>query len=225
MPIPRRSRGVQFALTLFALAASSGCGFVFSKGPPIGHEQMDYFSCTESNTGPIVDVVWGTLNVIGAISIAADPEAYEAEFGYNATAVIVSGFAWGVVSSVAAATGFKRSKECRAAKLQLAQRQAQSRSTGAGAAVDARAVQTVVVSPPSDTLPVGATLQLVASAYHSSGMTIPGRAFTWSSSNDAVAWVSTVGLVTANAPGSVTIAANTGNVVGIARLTIVEARE
>jgi hypothetical protein len=37
--------------------------------------------------------------------------------------------------------------------------------------------------------------------------------------------VSNAGLVTANAPGMVVIAANTGNVVGTARLVVVAARE
>jgi hypothetical protein len=30
----------------------TGCGFLFSKGPPTGHEQMESFSCVESNAGP-----------------------------------------------------------------------------------------------------------------------------------------------------------------------------
>ena len=40
-------------------AATGACGFIFSHGPPVGHEQMEYFTCTESNAGPIVDVIWG----------------------------------------------------------------------------------------------------------------------------------------------------------------------
>lgn len=43
------------------------CGFVFSQGPPTGHEQMESFTCTESNAGPILDIVWASLNVLGAL--------------------------------------------------------------------------------------------------------------------------------------------------------------
>ena len=204
---------------------------MFSKGPPVGHEQMNYFTCTETDVGPVLDIVWGGLNLLGALSVAADPEAYEEVYGTDATPVIVVGFAWSAVSTIAAGTGFNRSEQCRKAKLQLAQRQAQYRAAAAPPAAAAtpapvtQAVQAVVLSRPSDTLVVGATVQLVATAYHSSGVTIPDRTFTWSSSNDAIASVSNAGLVTAYAPGSVVIAANTGNVVGIARFTIVETRE
>ena len=218
---------------LFVVGVSHACGFMFSKGPPVGHEQMNYFSCTETDVGPVLDIVWGGLNLLGAIMIASDPDAYEETYGTDASSAIVLGFAWGGVSTIAAVTGFNRSEQCRDAKLQLAQRQAQYRAAAAPPAVAAtptpapvtQVVQAVVLSPPSDTLMVGATLQLVATAYHSSGVTIPDRAFTWSSSNDAIASVSNAGLVTAYAPGSVVIAANTGNVVGIARLTIFAAPE
>jgi len=46
----------------------------------------------------------------------------------------------------------------------------------------------------------------------------------WSSSNDAIASVSNAGLVTAHAAGAVVIAANTGNVVGTARLVVTAPR-
>jgi uncharacterized protein YjdB len=81
-------------------------------------------------------------------------------------------------------------------------------------------VQTVVLAPAADTLAVGAQLQLVATARGSSGAEILNREFAWSSSNDAIASVSTAGLVTAHAPGTVVIAANTSNVVGTATLLV-----
>ena len=33
---------------LALLPMATGCGFVFSHAPPEGHEQMDFFTCTES---------------------------------------------------------------------------------------------------------------------------------------------------------------------------------
>ena len=59
----------------------------------------------------------------------------------------------------------------------------------------------MTISPVQVTLTVGKTVQLAAS---------PG-AKQWTSSNPAVATVSSGGLVTANAPGTVTIKAQKGN--------------
>ena len=33
---------------LALLPMATGCGFVFSHAPPEGHEQLDYFTCTEN---------------------------------------------------------------------------------------------------------------------------------------------------------------------------------
>ncbi len=192
MTLERRVIRLTTAAGLLLLPISiCACGFIFSHGPPDGHERMDYFSCTESNAGPIIDAIWGGLNVLGALVIAGDPAAYD-----NPDARIASGLVWGVVSGSAAAVGFNKSKKCRVAKQQLAQRQAQGRA-------------------------VGERVQLTATAHSSSGAPIPNRLFTWSSSNDAIASVGTAGLLTAHATGSVVIAARTGSVVGTASVIVV----
>ena len=95
-----------------------GCGFVFSQGPPTGHEQMESFTCTESNAGPILDIVWASLNVLGALGAASDPSAYE-----NSGEIVAVGLGWGVFSSFSAASGFNKSKQCKLALRQLAERQ------------------------------------------------------------------------------------------------------
>ena len=207
--------------TLILLALLSpplaGCGFIFSKGPPTGHEQMESFSCVESNAGPTLDIVWASLNVLGAVAAASDPSAYE-----NSGQIVAVGIGWGVLSSFAAASGFSKSKQCRRALQQLAERNAQRRvnTTGVVVPTDLPFVQAVVVNPSDDTLTVGQRRQFVASAHGSSGAVIPNREFMWSSSNDAIASVSNAGFVTANAAGTVVIAANTGNVVGTARVVV-----
>src|SRR5258705_12721776 len=119
----KRTNGIRRAciagcLAICALSVSA-CGFVFTHGPPAGHENLQYFSCTESNTGPILDIVWAGLNVIGALTVAGDPSSYD-----NPDERVAVGVAWGVVSSSAAAVGFNKTKKCRAAKQQLAARQA-----------------------------------------------------------------------------------------------------
>lgn len=199
----------------------SGCGFVFSKAPPTGHEQMESFTCTESDAGPILDVVWASLNVLGAATAASDPSAYE-----NSGQIVAVGLAWGIFSSFSAASGFNKSKQCRRALQQLALRQSQRQAnpTGQILPTDLPSVQAVLVSPSEDTLVVGERHQLVATAHGSSGTVIANREFKWSSSNDAIASVSSAGLITAQAVGTVVIAANTGNVVGTARIVVIASR-
>jgi hypothetical protein len=203
----------------FLLMSSTGCGFIFSHAPPEGYEQMDYFSCTESNAGPIIDVVWGSLGVINAILVAADPDYYRDE-GYEPGGLIAVSLSWGMVSGAAAVVGFNKSKKCRAAKLELAQRQARGRMERTDLAAGDVVVQAVVIAPATDTLLVGERVQLMATAHNSSGASIPNKVFTWSSSNDAIASVTNAGLVTAHANGTVVVAANTDNVVGTARIVV-----
>ena len=208
-----RAVSARFLLSLPLLAAASGCGWLFVHAPPTGHEQLEYIPCTESDAGPILDLVWGGLNVMGALIIASSPEEYE-----NPDAATASGLIWGVISAFSAASGFKKVSACKSARQALAQRQA-ARGAVPVVVPDSVAVA-VVITPAVDTLAVGAQRQLVASAHNSSGVAVSGRTFTWSSSNDAIASVSNAGLVQAHAPGSVIIAANTNNVVGTATLVV-----
>lgn len=207
-------RGLLVGPALALTGLLTACGFIFSHAPPVGHEQMSSFSCTESNAGPILDIVWGGLNFLGALQAASDPGAYA-----NSDQIMAVGFSWTVVSSVAAAVGFDKSKKCRAARAQLAARQ--QGTPGLVPSVHVGDPAEVVVSPAVDTLRVGERVQLLAVAHESSGAALTGRAFFWTSSNDAIASVSGAGSVVANAPGSVVIAARTGNVVGTARIVIV----
>jgi hypothetical protein len=201
--------------------ANSGCGLIFSHAPPEGYEEMDHFTCTESNAGPIIDVVWGSLNVLGALVAASNPDEYE-------SSTVVVGLSWGVVSSISAGVGFNKSKKCRAAKQEVAARHAEERGPEEAEEVVEPVVppviQVVVVSPTADTLAIDEQLQLGAIAYSPSGGILTDRSFTWSSSNDAIASVSNGGLVTAHASGTVVIAANTGNVVGTASIVVTPPR-
>src|SRR6266487_2664309 len=45
-------RAARLFLCLPLLAAASGCGWIFTHGPPTGHEQLEYIPCTESDAGP-----------------------------------------------------------------------------------------------------------------------------------------------------------------------------
>ncbi|MGH7459730.1 MAG: hypothetical protein ACREMA_01720 [Longimicrobiales bacterium] len=110
------------ALAVFLSLTSSGCAFIFSKAPPVAHEQMNSFSCSEGNVAPVLDLIWGGLNVAGALIAASDQAAYE-----NPGQIMAVGFGWGVVSGLSAVSGFKRSAQCREAKRQLGDRLARPR--------------------------------------------------------------------------------------------------
>ncbi len=81
-------------------------------------------------------------------------------------------------------------------------------------------VQTVVVSPTADTVAVGIEQQFTALTRDASGATLAGRAVAWSSSNVAVASVSSSGLVTGRAPGTANIAATSEGRVGTATVLV-----
>jgi hypothetical protein len=82
-------------------------------------------------------------------------------------------------------------------------------------------VATVVVTPASPTVAVLATLQLSAALSDSTGTALSGRTVTWSSSNTAVATVSTSGLVSGIAIGSATVTASAEGKSATAVVTVV----
>lgn len=203
---------------------SSACGFILTKAPPAGHENMPFFTCTENNAGPILDLVMGGLELAGTLALVASPQS--GSFGYyrDPGAVVAAGLAWTAVFGTSGLVGLHKTDQCRAAMRQLAARQARGNLSPAVGAVSAIAVQSVAVRPAADTLAVGEKLQLLASAYAANFAVLAERAFTWSSSNDAIASVNMTGLVVAHATGSVVIAARADNVVGIATILVVPSR-
>ncbi len=82
-------------------------------------------------------------------------------------------------------------------------------------------VATVTVTPATVSLAVGSALQLSATLRDSAGNVLTGRSVTWSSANNAVATVSTAGLVTAiSAGGPIAITATSEGRVGTATTTV-----
>jgi hypothetical protein len=210
-------RGTAVAVVAGLLLVNSACGFVLTQAPPQGHERLPYFSCTQSNAGPIIDVIWGGLNILGALAASGDPNS--AYYSNNRGQVVAVGLAWGVVSGSSAIVGFGKTSRCRTAMRQLAERQMHG-LVGVPSPQADSSVVALAIAPAVDTLRVGARVQLIAVAHGSSGQSVPNRTFSWSSSNDAIASVNAAGLVTANAPGSVIVAARTGSVVGTASVTV-----
>ncbi|MFA6973326.1 MAG: MBG domain-containing protein [Parcubacteria group bacterium] len=80
---------------------------------------------------------------------------------------------------------------------------------------------TINVTPSNATLAVGATQQLTAATLDQSGSAVvPAQVVVWSSSDEAVATVDGDGTVTAVAPGSANILADSGAIHGQAAITV-----
>ena len=81
-------------------------------------------------------------------------------------------------------------------------------------------VAAVAVSPASTSVPVGAMVQLSATAKDSAGNPLAGRVVTWASSTPTVAAVNGSGLVTGVTGGSATITAASGGKTGTSAITV-----
>jgi len=85
------------------------------------------------------------------------------------------------------------------------------------------AVDSISVSLAATSLNPGQTTQALATPYDSANNVLSGRAVSWSSSNDAVATVSTAGVVTAVAAGTAQIVASSEGKSGNAAVTVAAA--
>ena len=81
-------------------------------------------------------------------------------------------------------------------------------------------VASVTVSPASLSLLVGQSGTLAAEAKDASGAVLSGRTITWSSSDGAIATVSTAGMVTGVAVGTATVSAASEGKTGVATITV-----
>ena len=78
----------------------------------------------------------------------------------------------------------------------------------------------VFVSPSADTLVAGDTVRLAAEAFDENEHAVRGAAFSWSSSDSAVATVDTLGLVSALSQGEAIISAASGGATGHMELVV-----
>ncbi|HKV52035.1 MAG TPA: Ig-like domain-containing protein [Gemmatimonadaceae bacterium] len=80
---------------------------------------------------------------------------------------------------------------------------------------------TITVNPPLNTLAIGGSVALSATAKDASGNVIPDAPVTWSSNNTAVATVSSTGLVVAIGGGTATITAQSGSASNTASVLVI----
>lgn len=84
-------------------------------------------------------------------------------------------------------------------------------------------VTSILVSPGTQSITVGATATLAATVRDAAGQTMTGQTIEWQSSNGAIASVSGAGLVTGvSAGGPVSITARIGTVTGSAQVTVTD---
>ena len=96
----------------------------------------------------------------------------------------------------------------------------EGQSASATVTVSPVPVASVSVTPATASLDVGQTAALSATPLSAAGVPLSGRAVTWSSSNTAVAAVSSSGVVTALGSGTATISATSEGKVGSASVTV-----
>ena len=93
-------------------------------------------------------------------------------------------------------------------------------ATGSALLKVMQSADSVIVSPPADTIASGDTLRLVAEAFDENGHAVEGAEFSWSSNNVSVATVDASGLVRGVAEGTATITATAGDALGTSEITV-----
>jgi trimeric autotransporter adhesin len=81
-------------------------------------------------------------------------------------------------------------------------------------------VASVTITPSLDTLIVGQQAQLTATTKDGNGNTLTGRTIVWDDGNDPAATVSSLGRVTAQAPGTMTVTATSEGKTGTATIVV-----
>jgi hypothetical protein len=152
MPTFRRTcLSIAAILATTLLMSTTGCGLLLTHGPPAEHEQMVSFSCTEGDTGPILDAIWASVSLALAVMAAGTPDDY----AYDQGATVAAALGWAAVMGASAVVGFDKTSKCRKAKQAMSKRLEQSDAPPGR--VDALQIdaltQSVTVTPAQTPLP------------------------------------------------------------------------
>lgn len=172
------------------LAALSLCACTAEPiGPP---NLVPVASVTVAPANPVVSV--GAKAPLTPIPLAANGDTLTNRTFTWATgdAAIAAVDGQGVVTGVAAGTA-------------LITATSEGKSGSVTITVSTTAVASVTVAPTSATVDVGGTATLTGAAFDGGGAPLPGRVFSWTSSNTTVATVTSLGVVHGLAPGTATI--------------------
>ncbi len=158
----------------------------------------------------------GTVLVGGVLQLVATPQ------DSNGTPLSGPSITWSSSASGTASVDANGKVTGMAAGSAAITATSEGKSGDASVTVMDAPVATVTVTPPSGTVAIGGTVQLGATLQDASGHPLSGRSVAWISSSAAVATVSTNGLVTAAAVGSVTITATSEGKSGTASITVTD---
>lgn len=115
--------GMRWLAPVMLLIPLGGCGWIFVSGPPADQANLAHFACTESKTPPMLDVIWGGLMVVGAVrAITTSEDAWDNHYYPDRKPAIALYLGWGVVSGLAARSGFRKVNTCRDALQERAER-------------------------------------------------------------------------------------------------------
>jgi hypothetical protein len=92
-----------------------GCGLVLVHGPPPFPEQGTRFECTQSNTGPALDVAAAALGGLLTVLAATEWSQPDSYYYYASDEITYSAAAATGLYGVSAYVGFRKTKKCRAA--------------------------------------------------------------------------------------------------------------
>jgi hypothetical protein len=108
------------------LGALPGCSWLFVEAPPVGHERLRYFDCTESRLAPIVDTTGAVVyGIQGALFLATGLPGAHGEtdgFGADNVALFAASAAVATAFGLSAGHGFGATSDCEAAKTAWLQR-------------------------------------------------------------------------------------------------------
>src|SRR5688500_2702028 len=94
-----------------------GCSFIFSEGPPAGHRQMPYFSCSQSYAPPILDTVGAGFNAINLITALSSENRSAGDVSREFSVGL--GLVGLGISGASAIYGYRKVGQCKQAKDEL----------------------------------------------------------------------------------------------------------
>lgn len=200
------------------LATACGAYTVTAKSNPGAMQATANVTVACSSPVPVASVVVtpvaASLTVGGTVQLTATP------LDSAGTALAGRTVTWASSSTSVASVSSSGLVTARAAGSATITATSEGKSATSSVTVAVVPVAAVTVSPASATVGVGNTVQLTATPRDSAGNPLSGRTLTWTSSNGAVANVTTTGLVTGVSTGSATITATSGGKSGTAAITV-----
>ncbi|HET6279752.1 MAG TPA: hypothetical protein VFH73_02250 [Polyangia bacterium] len=98
---------VAAALTVSVI--TGGCSFIFSEGPPHGHEDLVYFDCGQGLAPPILDTIEAAGSALSANTASNNDKLTDGE----RQRAIAVGIALAVVTAASAVYGYSTVASCR----------------------------------------------------------------------------------------------------------------